>query len=70
MEDRKWYSTGEAAKALDVSRDSLISALRAGAPEPEAPRVGGRRVFGEEDLARLRAWLNARWRFSRRRSGA
>ena len=70
MADRKWYSTGEAANALGVSRDSLISALRSGAPEPQAPRVGGRRVFGEEDLAQLRAWFNARWHRSGRRAEA
>ena len=53
-------STGEAAKRLGVSRDSLLAALRSGAPEPEAPRIGGRRIFSESDIARLEAWFAPR----------
>ena len=53
-------STGEVAKRLGVSRDSLLAALRSGAPEPKAPRIGGRRIFGESDIARLKAWFAQR----------
>lgn len=54
------FSTGEAAKRLGVTRDSLLSALRSGAPEPETPRIGGRRAFSEADLERLAAWYAPR----------
>ena len=53
-------STGEAARRLGVSRDSLLAAFRTGAPEPEMPRIAGRRVFSETDIERLRAWLAPR----------
>jgi hypothetical protein len=60
-DEATWFSTGEAAGALGITRDSLTAALRAGAPEP-ALRLGGRRVFGQEDLLRLRHWFAARGR--------
>lgn len=53
-------STGGAAKRLGVSRDSLLAALRSGAPEPETPRIGGRRIFSEADIERLEAWYAPR----------
>lgn len=56
-----WFSTGSAAEALGISRDALFAALRAGAPEPQI-RLAGRRVFGQEDLARLGEWFAARGR--------
>ena len=62
MEESRWYSTGEVARLLGLSRDALISALRYGAPEPTVPRAGGRRVFTAADVARLREWLAARGR--------
>ena len=57
----RWFSTGEAAAALGITRDALLAALRAGAPEP-GMRLAGRRVFGREDLAQLTAWFAARGR--------
>lgn len=61
MTDRQWFSTGETANELGISRDALVAALRAGAPEPQM-RLAGRRVFGTEDLQRLRRWFEARGR--------
>ena len=55
------FSIGEVAKMLHVSRDSLPAALRKGAPEPITPRVGGRRIFSDEDYAALANWYNRRW---------
>lgn len=55
------FSTGEAALALGVSRDSLVAALRAGAPEPKQ-RVGGRRLFSPQDIDRVRSWFASRGR--------
>jgi len=61
MAEKQWYSSGEAAESLDITRDALVAALRAGAPEASL-RLAGRRVFGQEDLARLRDWFAARGR--------
>ncbi len=58
---RRLLSTGEAAVVLGLTRDSLLAALRAGAPEPEL-RVAGRRLFNDCDLVRLRSWFSARGR--------
>jgi hypothetical protein len=52
-------STGDVAKALGVSRDSLIWALRMGAPGP-ADRIAGRRVYCTEDVAALQRWFSDR----------
>ena len=60
--EHQLYSTGEAAAHLGLSRDALVAALRAGAPEPPT-RLAGRRVFGKTDIARLRRWFEARGRF-------
>jgi hypothetical protein len=57
----QWFSTGEAAAALGITRDALYAALRAGAPESQF-RLAGRRVFGQRDLERLRQWFAARGR--------
>lgn len=54
------FSTGEVAKKLSVTRDSLLSALRSGAPEPTVMRIGGRRVFSESDIERLAVWYERR----------
>jgi DNA-binding transcriptional MerR regulator len=54
------YSSGEAARLLGISRDSLLSALRSGAPAPKSARIAGRRVFDDEDVERIRAWLGTR----------
>ena len=54
------YSSGEAARLLGVSRDSLLSALRSGAPAPQSKRIAGRRVFNDEDVERIRAWFGTR----------
>jgi len=61
MADREWFSTGEAAAALGISRDALTAALRAGAPEP-AIRLAGRRVFGRPELDDLCRWFESRGR--------
>ncbi len=48
----RMYSTGETAKRLGVTRDSLHAALRTTAPDAEN-RIGNRRVFTEEEVERL-----------------
>jgi DNA-binding transcriptional MerR regulator len=53
------YSTGETAKRLGVTRDSLHAALRTTAPDAEN-RVGNRRVFTEEEVERLAEWFERR----------
>jgi hypothetical protein len=42
-----------------VTRDSLHAALKANAPD-SATRIGNRRVFTEEEVARLAAWFERR----------
>lgn len=59
--ETQWFSTGGAAAALGLTRDALLAALRAGAPEP-GMRLAGRRMFGPEDMDRLREWFSARGR--------
>lgn len=55
-----FLTTGEAAHRLGISRDKLMFALRSsGAPEPRTGRLGGRRIFSEEDVERLRKWFSA-----------
>lgn len=56
----KVVSSGVAAKAIGVSRDSLLFALRTGAPEPTAGRLGDRRMFSEKDIETLREWFAKR----------
>ena len=53
------YSTGETAKRLGVTRDSLHAALRTTAPDAEN-RIGNRRVFTEEEVGRLAEWFERR----------
>ena len=55
----RMYSTGETAKRLGVTRDSLHAALRTDAPDA-ANRIGNRRVFTEEEVERLAAWFERR----------
>ncbi len=55
----KLYSTGEAAKAIGVTRDSLFGALKNGAPDA-ASRVGGRRYFTDEEVKHLADWYKHR----------
>lgn len=62
MEDKALLSIGETAAYLGLSRDAVTFALRSGAPEPETPRVGNRRVFSKDDVERLREWFIARGR--------
>ena len=57
----KMYSTGEAAKQVGVTRDSLFAALKGGAPDA-ANRVGNRRIFTQEEVDRLAAWFDYRWK--------
>jgi hypothetical protein len=56
---RIYYSTGETAKRLGVTRDSLHAALRANAPDA-ATRIGNRRVFTEAEVGRLAEWFKRR----------
>jgi DNA-binding transcriptional MerR regulator len=63
MSMMKVVSSGQAAKEIGVTRDSLLFALRTGAPEPKAGRLGNRRMFSEDDIETLKKW------FARRRSG-
>lgn len=53
------YSTGETAKRLGVTRDSLFSALRSGAPD-SAIRIGNRRIFTQAEVDVLAAWFERR----------
>ena len=53
------YSSGEAAKRIGVTRDSLFAAIKAGAPDA-ALRIGSRRVFTEVELERLTEWFERR----------
>ena len=55
----RMYSTGETARRLGVTRDSLHAALRTTAPDA-ANRVGNRRVFTEEEVGRLAEWFERR----------
>lgn len=55
----RFYSTGEAAKKIGVSRDSLFAALRTGAPDTKN-RIGGRRIFSEIEVNSLEAWYKTR----------
>gem|GEM_PF-2315462 len=55
----RMYSTGETAKLLGVTRDSLHAALRTTAPDA-ANRIGNRRVFTEEEVGRLAVWFDQR----------
>jgi len=60
MGRRQLRTTGEAASAIVIngnclSRDALLYYLRQGAPEPE--RVGGRRMFADEDVDAVREWI-------------
>jgi len=55
----RMYSTGETAKLLGVTRDSLHAALRTTAPDA-ANRIGNRRVFTEEEVERLAKWYERR----------
>ncbi len=53
------YSSGEVAKRIGVTRDSLFAALKAGAPDAEL-RVGNRRVFTGAELEKLAEWFERR----------
>jgi hypothetical protein len=55
------YSSGEAARKIGVTRDSLFAALKAGAPDA-AIRIGSRRVFTEVEVEQLAAWYDRRWK--------
>lgn len=58
----KVVSSGQAAKEIGVTRDSLLFALRTGAPEPTAGRLGNRRMFSEDDIQTLKEWFGSRGR--------
>ena len=57
----RMYSSGEAAKRIGVTRDSLFAAIKAGAPDAML-RIGSRRVFTEAEVERLAAWYDQRWK--------
>lgn len=62
--ENRLCSTGEAADVLGISRDSLIAALRAGAPDTQT-RIAGRRMFSQDDLECLRKWFAERGRMTK-----
>lgn len=64
MDSQVWYSSGEAAEALGISRDALLTAFRSGAREPSS-RVGGRRLYSEADLRAVSEWFQKRGRIHR-----
>ena len=55
----RMYSTGEAAKLLGVTRDSLHAALRTTAPYA-GNRIGNRRAFTDDEVEQLRKWFDRR----------
>lgn len=55
--DAKYYSTGEAAKKLGITRDNLLMALRRGAPDA-VKRVGTRRMFLDSEIQAIQSWRN------------
>ena len=57
----RFFSTGEAAKRLGVTRDSLFASLRAGAPDT-MNTIGGRRCFNDDEIDKLAAWYERRRR--------
>ena len=59
MKDCGFRPTGDAATELGISRDALVAALRAGAPDATT-RVAGRRMSGQDDFADLHRWFEAR----------
>lgn len=64
------YSTGEVAKALNVTNQTIYRWLRAGElPEPSNVEVGGvaYRIWSEEDLKRAKEYREAHYRQKRRK---
>lgn len=55
----RMYSTGETAKLIGVTRDSLHAALRTTAPDAEN-RIGNRRAFTDDEVEQLRMWFDRR----------
>ena len=55
----KEYSTGEAARLIGVSRDTIHSYFRSGAPRPKK-RLGNRIAFTRRDIAKLCDWFEAK----------
>lgn len=55
----KEYSAGETAKLIGVSRDTIHSYFRSGAPEPKK-KVGNRRAFTRKDIVKLCDWFEAK----------
>jgi DNA-directed RNA polymerase specialized sigma24 family protein len=60
----KFFSAGEAARMLGVSRDTIQNAIRGGAPDSSL-RVAGKRAFTQEDVNALRRWFQAHSRRQR-----
>ena len=62
-------SSAAAARELGINRDSLMWALRMGAPEP-AQRVAGRRAFTMEEIKQIRIWQAGRNKAEAAKGGA
>ncbi len=56
----KLYSSGDAAKLIGISRDSLIMAIRNGSAPDASFRIGGQRVFSEDDIKKMKKWARTR----------
>ena len=51
---KNYYTTGDICKALRINPDTLRYRIRAGI-YPETPKVGGRRVFTEEQIREIQS---------------
>lgn len=54
----KEYSTGQAAKLIGVSRDTIHSYFRSGAPRPKK-MISNRIIFTRRDIVKLCDWFEA-----------
>ena len=57
-----FFSTGEMAKILKITRWSLIYLIENGKIE-EPMRIGGKRVFSANDLEKIRQFLQERKKY-------
>lgn len=56
----EYFSTGDAAREIEESRDAVLFALRHyGAPDARM-RFAGKRMFTREELEKLRSWFAER----------
>jgi DNA-binding transcriptional MerR regulator len=66
--ERKLYSTGDAAKALDIQRYQLTYLVETGHVKEPALRIAGKRAWSEEEIERVREVLWDRGNGGRMRS--